>query len=224
MNADYTGKQVSVTTTSGEKYKGILQNLDINNGTITMNNITGLSPPFMIYQPNYVLSFAGNDLVELNFIEEETSQAAAPTKAEEDDDEEESEEDSEDEDKDDDKDFMKQQEQFQKELEAMRNKSKKEKSAAEPKKSSFFDSFDDEEEYGKNRQSAAQARKTNYDTFGESGAYRNNRGRGNGNYRGRGGYRGRGNSRGRGGHQNNYYNRPSNDGGDNADILKTPMF
>lgn len=222
MNADYTGKQVLVTTTAGAKYKGILQNLDITNGTITMNNITNLTPPFMLYQPGYSLSFAGNDLSELNFIEEEEE----VSKAEEEEEEEEDEEEESEEEENDDKDFMKQQEHFQKELEAMRNKSKKEKeTSTEPKKSSFFDSFDDEEEYGKNRYNAANARKTNYDTFGESGAYKNSRGRGN--YRGRGGYRGRGNSnqRGRGGHQkNNYYNRPSDDGDKQGDILKTPMF
>ncbi|KAL6936574.1 uncharacterized protein HGUI_03847 [Hanseniaspora guilliermondii] len=186
MDTDYTGKHVSVTTTAGAKYKGILQKLDITNGTITMNNISQLAPSYVVYQPAQMLSFAGNDLSELNFIEEEVPEVEEEVPEQPEDDEEDE--------------IMKQQEQFQKELEAMRSKSKKENQGTkEEKKSSFFDSFDDEEEYGKNKYNYKNARKTNFDTFGESGM-----------------------SNRRGKNQKKYYNRPSNE--KKEDVLKKPMF
>lgn len=178
MDSDYTGKHVSVTTTTGAKYKGILQNLNISNGTITINNISQLQPPYTVYPPTQMLSFAGNDLTELNFLDDVEE---SESEVEEDE-------------------IMKQQEQFQKELEAMRSKSKKENEGSKKeKKSSFFDSFDDEEEYGKNKYNYKNARKTNFDTFGESGM--NNK---------------------RGKNQKKYYSRPSTEKKDDA--LKKPMF
>lgn len=186
MDADYTGKHVAVTTTTGAKYRGILQNLNISNGTITINNISQLQPPYTVYPPTQLLSFAGNDLTELNFIDDvEEPEPESESEAEEEIEEDE---------------IMKQQEQFQKELEAMRSKSKKETQGAnKEKKSSFFDSFDDEEEYGKNKYNYKNARKTNFDTFGESGI-----------------------SNKRGKNQKKYYSRPSTEKKDDA--LKKPMF
>lgn len=120
MDADYTGKHVAVTTTTGAKYRGILQNLNISNGTITINNISQLQPPYTVYPPTQLLSFAGNDLTELNFIDDvEEPEPESESEVEEEDEEDE---------------IMKQQEQFQKELEAMRSKSKKENQGANKEK------------------------------------------------------------------------------------------
>lgn len=180
MDSDYTGKHVSVTTTTGAKYKGILQKLNISNGTITINNISQLQPPYTVYPPAQMLSFAGNDLTELSFIDDEDEREAEAEEVEKDE-------------------IMQQQEQFQKELEAMRSKSKKENQGTSKEKSSFFDSFDDEEEYGKNKYNYKNARKTNFDTFGESGM-----------------------SNRKGKNQKKYYSRPSTE--KKEDALKKPMF
>ncbi|XBW38568.1 hypothetical protein QEN19_004156 [Hanseniaspora menglaensis] len=229
MDNEFVGKRVNICTTSGARFKGVLEKIDVDNGTITINNLQNTTPPYQVYHPTQVQSFSGNDLTELNIEDEEnevveenideqvdalttyggayspendvSSMISKPKETESTDSK-----------------VLSKQELFERELEAMRA----ERSKQGPKPagaSSFFDSFDDYEE-GKS-ENTKYSKQSNFDTFGESG-YKsgNSAGRGRGGYRGRGSSnnRGRGDQRGRGGHGNKgrggYNNNSGNKGGE----------
>lgn len=221
MDLEYVGRKVSISTVSGDRYQGILQKLDVNNGTITMNNLANTTPPYAQFPPEQSHDFVGNDLAELNIDDNEPAQPESEHQKETDNtlpkygepyspDNESEHENTEQATEDDGGDFMTQQEQFEKELQNMRAQQRKQEKPSTGA-SSFFDSFDDYEDG--NSENQRYTRQSNYDTFGESGYNRITQ---NSNYRGRGGSRGRGNSRGRSGYSGGRGGYNSGRGGYNS--------